>query len=218
MKDNQQITENTSEMSSSTPLVLPDMQEQAPSLHRDQVSNLKVLFPSSPLFVLLKGWRLGMLLLVGLALFGLLDVLLLSIGFYVADEVLHYLFVLAARLTGVSLLIAGVYWELYRRCQNYWIDGYRLFVKKGLLPLRKGSFPLLPITEVYVDRTPEEIVFGLARLVVKTPVGGKDEYSVIEGLEVSVAESFQLYLTKELDRMVFLSEKETAAPRNRPVS
>ena len=82
---------------------------------------------------------------------------------------------------------------------SYGIEAGHFVISKGIFLKRRGSFPLSRITDVYLDRTFLDFVFGLYSLHFSTPTMSSGAFARIDGLTLKSAMRLQEKLTDCLD-------------------
>jgi len=82
---------------------------------------------------------------------------------------------------------------------SYGIEAGHLVISKGIVLKRRGSFPLSRITDVYLDRTFADFLFGLYTLHISTPTMTSGHFARIDGLSLKSALRMQEVLTDCLD-------------------
>lgn len=163
------------------------------ALDRTLPVELRREYPIAKRFILM---RLAPWLVVLFALwigFYTFDTLFAPVGTGAAEEVWQVLCG-SVMLTGVVLVILRFIYELvYYKLYRYGLELDHLVIAKGVLWRTRASFPLTKITDIYVEQTPLELVFGLATLQVTTPAAVTN-FGGIEGLSSSRAVQLQQYL------------------------
>lgn len=103
-------------------------------------------------------------------------------------------------LTLAVTVLKGAYHELFRRSCKYVVDGNQLFISKGILLKEQGSFPLSRITDLYMQRSLGDLIFGLCTLQFSTPTQYSAHFARIEGLGNETAAALQSYLATLLEQ------------------
>jgi membrane protein YdbS with pleckstrin-like domain len=85
-------------------------------------------------------------------------------------------------VVSIVFVIKLTYEWLYRASYYYAIEAGYLVISKGIIIRQRGSFPLSRITDVYLDRTVSDFVFGLYDLHVSTPTVDSGRFARIDGL------------------------------------
>ena len=85
------------------------------------------------------------------------------------------------------------------RYYRYGIEAGHFVISKGIVLKRRGSFPLSRITDVYLDRTCLDFLFGLYSLHFSTPTMSSGAFARIDGLSLKSAMTLQERLTDCLD-------------------
>ena len=168
--------------------------------------DLTLLFPISKLFCLKKSMISILLSLVGFSLyFGIYGYHSLNDAIKINVVNTQYREFLFLRFHLVLVLIELVYWNKYRKKIQYYTDGFRFNVHKGLLRKHEASVSLGPATEVHLVQSKREILLNLYSVHVFTPLHhttGYKKFSLIECLSKSNAQHIKQFLVKELDRQV----------------
>lgn len=91
--------------------------------------------------------------------------------------------VLSGFIIASAIFIAKLTYEiLYRASYYYAIEAGYLVISKGIIIRQRGSFPLSRITDVYLDRSVSDFIFGLYDLHVSTPTIDSGRFARIDGL------------------------------------
>lgn len=175
-------------------------EEKGISIHSDTKVNLKEMFPVSARYPVRN-------CVTGIALCILLGAFLYRLegpeGFFHPSSPLGYI---AVGVMGVMILTTFsryLYEEAHRRALQYETDGFRLIITRGILFKKEVSLPLLPITEMYVDRDVLDLLMGLYDLNIATPVTGSRAYGLIHGLNSKNAHGIESFLSAQLNRQIF---------------
>ena len=104
-----------------------------------------------------------------------------------------------ASLVGAVWLAKVVYVAMYTYCCYYAIEAGHLVLSKGVIVRQRGSFPLSRITDIYLDRTIGDFIFGLCTLHLSTPTSHSHKFAKIDGLRLSTAVALQEYLSGLLE-------------------
>lgn len=96
-------------------------------------------------------------------------------------------------------LVGVTYYSLKRASYFYGIDDSQLIFIRGIIIKERGYFQLSRITEVYVDRSLVDLMFGLYSLHVSTPTAQSDKFARIEGLSETSALALQSHLSTLLE-------------------
>lgn len=163
------------------------------ALDRSLPVELRREYPIARRFVLMRvaPWLIIFIAIwIGLQTF---DTIFGSYGSGPAEEVWQMLcasvLLTVAVLVGIRLIYELVYFKLYR----YGLELEHLVIAKGVLWRTRASFPLTKITDIYVEQTPLELLFGLATLQVTTPAAVTN-FGGIEGLSTARSVQLQQYL------------------------
>jgi membrane protein YdbS with pleckstrin-like domain len=92
------------------------------------------------------------------------------------------------------LLVFGVklVYELLSRQRYYYaVEGSNVVIAKGIILRQRGCFPIQQITDIYLNRTLGEFIFGLYSLNVSTPTAHSAEFARIDGLPRETAIALQ---------------------------
>lgn len=95
--------------------------------------------------------------------------------------------------------------EAYRQCFYYGTEGFRLVISRGVMLKQRGSLPLLPVSEIYVQRNLLDMLLGLANVDVYTPMDQTRKFARVECLRTADANHLQDFLGKTLTTQVFLN-------------
>jgi len=109
-------------------------------------------------------------------------------------ERVFFLGLLTVFLTGIFLLSAKLVYELvYYHVYYYGTELEHLVISRGIFFKTRASFPFARMADVYIDRTPLDLLFMLYNLRITThsPV---IEHGAIEGLSFRRASDLQNYL------------------------
>ena len=112
----------------------------------------------------------------------------------------------------LALLVIAMVWKmLYEMAHlmalEYENDGFRLVIRRGILYKKEASLPLLPVSEIYLERDFLDLLFGTYDLNVATPVGGSRALGAIHGLNKKNARGLEHFLAKQLNRQIFLADQ-----------
>jgi membrane protein YdbS with pleckstrin-like domain len=160
---------------------------------------LKEVFPISTRYALRKslGWAAALLPFIAICAFSLRQAELGS---------LERRIVFWAETGAVMLLVFKyLYGELYRQAFNYEMEGFRFVISRGVILKKIGSLPLLPVTEIYIQRSPIDILCGLANVDIFTPMDQTRQFARIEALTPRDAHHLQTFLGDLLTTQVFLA-------------
>jgi uncharacterized membrane protein YdbT with pleckstrin-like domain len=168
---------------------------------------LKEVFPISPRYALRKslGWACVLVPFILLCTLSSFDAQL---------GTLERSIISWAQAGAIALLVLNyLRADLYRRSFNYEMEGLRFVVSRGVLIKTVGSLPLLPISEIYIQRSFPDILCGLANLDIFTPMDQTRKFARIEALSPADAHRLQTFLGDLLTTQVFLNpaaSEETA--------
>lgn len=115
-------------------------------------------------------------------------------------ELILGILALASIALALFWIISVTYYSLKRASYYYGIDDSQLIFVRGILVKERGYFQLSRITEVYVDRSIVDLLFGLYSLHVSTPTAQSDKFARIEGLTESSAFALQSHLSILLEQ------------------
>lgn len=112
----------------------------------------------------------------------------------------------------LSLLFLTVLWKIMYETAHLWAlqyesDGFRFVIRRGILYKKEASLPLLPVSEIYVERDFLDLLFGTYDLNVATPVGGSKALGAIHGLNGKNARGLEHFLARQLNRQIFLADQ-----------
>lgn len=102
-----------------------------------------------------------------------------------------------------------VYECLRRHCLYYGIFDGHLLITQGIILKQRGFFPLSRITDIYLERSPLDLLFGLHTLHISTPTSLSERFARIEGLNLPTALELQQLLSSVLEH----AEERGAAHR-----
>lgn len=89
---------------------------------------------------------------------------------------------------------------LRRQCLYYGLEDGHFVISQGIILRQRGFFPLSRITDVYLERSLLDLIFGLHTLHISTPTPLSERFARIEGLDEYTARALQHYLTAALER------------------
>ncbi|MBN8549701.1 MAG: PH domain-containing protein [Deltaproteobacteria bacterium] len=162
--------------------------------------NLKKLFPVSALTDFRRTfWLLTASIMMSL-LAALMNVLPAS---FLPDQNMNHVLTNGVRYLAFALsgwwFAKFVYEALRRHCLYYGIYDGHLLITQGILLKQRGFFPLSRITDIYLERTPIDLLFGLHTLHISTPTSLSERFARIEGLNLSTALALQQLLSSVLE-------------------
>lgn len=108
-----------------------------------------------------------------------------------------------------------IYEHLYHSRYRYAIEAGHLVICKGLILKERGSFPLSRITEVYLDRTYLDLLFGLYIVHISTPTSHSGEFAHIVGLSQQNALELQETITDALDSPLDMEMAQVSIEKNK---
>ncbi len=114
-------------------------------------------------------------------------------------------FVIALGLLLLKLLYEVVYYHVY----YYGTELEHFIISRGIFYKTRSSFPIARIADVYLERTPLDLVFMLYNLRVTTP-SPVVEHGSIEGLSFKRASELQNYLLALVNTTTPASDEEVA--------
>ena len=120
----------------------------------------------------------------------------------IAEETLNRFQTFALILLCISFLLAlgKLLFEIVEIVYyRYGIEAGHFVISKGIFLKGRGSFPLSRITDVYVDRTFLDFIFGLYSLHISTPTMISGAFARIDGLTLKSAMRLQEKITDCLD-------------------
>lgn len=112
-------------------------------------------------------------------------------------------------IMGVSLLLSMTYYYLKRKTYFYGIEEGQLVIARGIIIRERGYFQLSRITEVYLDRSFIDVIFGLYTLRISTPTAVSDKFARIDGLSEDNALSLQHHISLILEENYGSEVKDT---------
>ena len=178
----------------------------------DQV-NLKQMFPVSWRFVIQRS--IGVIALW--VLVAVPSIRLIGIeGIIHPERPFEILSAVVLALLGVAVGLRMLFEALELCALDYETDGFRLVIRRGVLFRKAVSLPLLPITEIYIERDFLDLLFALYDLNVATPVTGAKAYGLFQGLNRKNAQGLQHFLSKQLNRQIFLADQPQGVPIDDP--
>ena len=105
-----------------------------------------------------------------------------------------------------------IYYSLRRRSYFYGIEEGQLIIGRGIIIRERGFFQLSRITEVYLDRSFIDVLFGLYTLRISTPTAVSDKFARIDGLNEETALALQHHLSLILEENYGGEIKDTRFP------
>lgn len=98
----------------------------------------------------------------------------------------------------VILFLIGLATMVYQikliRSYEYELDAGNLIISKGIVLRERGCFPLARITDIYLDHTFLDLIFGIYTLHVFTPSAVSGNFAKIDGLTGVVGAMLQTHL------------------------
>ena len=131
-----------------------------------------------------------------------------------ALENIEFFFFLLLAAVGVIAAIRILYLELYRFCYDYRIHAGQFIVEKGIVLRERGSFPVIRITDVYLDRCFTDFIFGLYNVHVSTPTAHSGQFARIDGLSKATAISLQSNLMDIIQQSNSRTKQPSTAVNN----
>ncbi len=130
-----------------------------------------------------------------------------------ADTVFSFL-ATALVLGGLLVLCLKLVYEIIHfLLYDYKVESQQLVISKGVFWRSRATFPLVKLTDVYVERNPLEIIFFVSTLQVTTAAALSGvNFGGIEGLPSSTARALQTFVT-ELASTVQPEVKEEKAEK-----
>jgi len=133
-----------------------------------------------------------------------------GIDLYLSPGLAQILAGISALLLGASILRLG--YEYLQRANLYFgLEDGHLVISRGIILKTRGFFPLSRITDVYLERAPLDLVFGLHTLHFSTPTSLSERFARIDGLKSETAYALQRKITLCLERSHPLVEDEQIA-------
>lgn len=159
--------------------------------------NLRKLYPISALWPLMRSFSWLSMFIFSVILVFYLDYKYVST---IENDVKRNLFhlIMVTVLLGTFSVWLGrfIVFALERWYYDYRIDSGHLYVVKGIFLKQKGSFPLARITDIYLDRSLLDFIFGLWDVHVSTPTASSGEFAHIPGLTSRNATNLQKKLSE----------------------
>jgi len=103
-----------------------------------------------------------------------------------------------------------VYECLRRHCVYYGLDDGQFVISRGIILKQRGFFPLSRITDIYLERSPLDFVFGLHTLHISTPTSLSERFARIEGLNLETALALQQLLSSVVEPSAERSHSRSA--------
>lgn len=110
-------------------------------------------------------------------------------------------------LRGVALVVGACWFAkfmyecLRRHCLYYGVHDGHLLITQGILLKQRGFFPLSRITDIYLERSALDLLFGLHTLHISTPTSLSERFARIEGLNLGTALELQQVLSSMLEHV-----------------
>lgn len=182
--------------------------DSKPNENQKEPINLRRLYPIAYRSIIRRSlhWLIGLLLIV---------ILLTGIDHLrPADNTAagNAFFIIGATIFGlaVTLVAAKLIYELiYYHVYYYGTELEHLIISCGIFFKTRGSFPIARMADVYVDRNPIDLIFGLYNLRITTP-SPIAEHGSIEGLSSKRAADLQNYLLALVNTTTTPSNEEQA--------
>lgn len=185
--------------------------DQLIEMKREGTTDLRKLYPVSQRRVAKRvlPWVVGCTF-INWAVFSFVS----SLSAYADESVLQVAqnsFICLLALSILGCLIFFIYEELYHSRYRYAIEAGHLVICKGLFLKERGSFPLSRITEVYLERSFLDLVFGVYQLHISTPTSHSGEFAYIVGLTRDAAMGLQETITGALDSPIDIEMAQAGA-------
>lgn len=116
---------------------------------------------------------------------------------------------------GLICLVHFLYHMLARKTLYYGINDGHLVISRGIILKKRGLFPLSRITDVYLERSALDLVYGLHTLRISTPTLLSERFAQIDGLDARTAMRLQCELARLLERDALGLGEEVRAPEAR---
>jgi len=189
--------------------------DQLIEMRKDGTTDLRKLYPVSQLRVAKRviPWVLAAIIL-NWALINAVSSLDGTVSGDALSGIQNTVLIIIA-LSIIGCVLKFVYEELYQSRYRYAIEAGHLVICKGLFLKERGSFPLSRITEVYLDRSWLDLIFGIYILHVSTPTNHSDEFARIVGLTQKNALALQEIITDSLDSPIDMEMAEVGARKSR---
>jgi len=187
------------------------LDDQVIEMRKEGTTDLRKLFPVSQRRVAKRvvPWFL-LALVVNFAIISFVSSLDGNVGDSLV-ETAQSVALLILFLSIATIVLKLVYEELYQTRYRYAIEAGHLVICKGLFLKERGSFPLSRITEVYLDRSWLDLLFGIYVLHVSTPTNHSDEFARIVGLTQKNAMGLQEIITSSVDSPIDMEMAEIGA-------
>lgn len=136
----------------------------------------------------------------------------LGFGFLNLDPTVEIIFKYGAVIALSAWVLLFLYQTLVRLTIYYGIENGHFVISRGIILKKRGFFPLNRITDVYLERSLADLIFGLHTLHVSTPTALSEQFARVEGLSTRNALGLQKQLT------VVLSQSEAPLETRHPHS
>lgn len=175
-----------------------------------KVVNLVKIHPISPLYVLRKTFWVLMPFLCTLIFLRWIPYISTLISTHTPMmDVANASLTTISFILGVSLFCGMSYYFLKRKSYFYGIEEGQLVIARGIIIRERGYFQLSRITEVYLDRSFIDVLFGLYTLRISTPTAVSDKFARIDGLNEESALALQHHISLILEENYGSEVKDT---------
>jgi membrane protein YdbS with pleckstrin-like domain len=175
--------------------------------------SLTNLFPTSHLFTIQKSITFLFIASVSWILYLYFGwdqfMLLITKSKYITENTLKFV---GIKLTVLLVVLTTIYWELYRRSLRLSLRAFRFEFTRGVFWKVRGSLPLMAGNQVYIKQSPLDMLFGLYKVHILVPGPQDENYTSIEGLSYKRAQQLNAFLTRELNKQVFLCADSLKKP------
>lgn len=141
-----------------------------------------------------------------------------SITPHVSVSLIRESLVFLSSALGALWLILLVYQRFFRKSIYYGVQEGQLVFSRGIVLRQHGFFQLSRITEVYLERSLLDLIFGLYTLHISTPTAISDRFARIDGLDGPTATALQQKLSRFLENSQSFEDRgaivRIARPKN----
>lgn len=159
--------------------------------------NLRKLYPISHLWPFMRSvsWLLAFVFCLIIVAFA---------DYYWASEIerdlerdlVHFVMAMLLAISFLGWVMRFLLYELEMWHYDYRVEKGHLNIHKGIFLKQKGSFPLARITDIYLDRSFSDFVFGLWNVHVSTPTASSGVFARVNGLSELNATGLQRSLSE----------------------
>lgn len=101
---------------------------------------------------------------------------------------------------GFIILLGAVYEALYIASFRYFTDGVSISISKGVIAKHEITMPFNRITDLYIDQSVVDRMFGLYNLRFSTPTASSGSAAHIEGLNKSGCHALRTLILEALNK------------------